>query len=121
MGHQNKHRQYGLRRPGASLVPLVVEIGGRWHPTVPRLVRRLAKDASARSANPGLDVAASLAARWGARLSALLIRGNAPVPWAAQWVEVCPLPHLLPENECSYELVCGGLGAVSSDDDGVVS
>ena len=104
-------RQYGQRRPGTSLVPLVVEIGGRWHPTVPRLVRRLAKDASARSTNPGLDVASMIAARWGARLSALLIRGNAAVQRAAHcehwepprpWVaDVCPLPHLLPEGSCS--------------------
>ena len=122
-------RQYGLRRPGTSLIPLVVEIGGRWHPTVPRLVRRLAKDASARSANPGLDVAATMAARWGARLSALLIRGNAAVQRAAHceqrnpprpWVaDVCPLPHLLPEGSCSFELACVGLEPPLSDVDGV--
>ena len=76
-------RQYRQRRPGTTLVPLVAEIGGRWHPSVPRLVRRLAKDACARSANPGLDIAATMAARWGARLSALLIRGNAAVQRAA--------------------------------------
>ena len=109
------------------MVPLVAEIGGRWHPSVPRLVRRLAKDACARSANPGLDIAATMAARWGARLSALLIRGNAavqraahcelrdePRPWAA---EVGSLPHLLPEGDCSYELACALSAALDSDRD----
>ena len=60
--------------------------------------------------------AAALTARWGARLSALLIRGNAVVHracWAALGVaprpwsgEAGPLPHSLPEGECNYELLC---------------
>ena len=29
-------QQYAQRRPGSALVPLVAEIGGRWHPSVPR-------------------------------------------------------------------------------------
>ena len=36
-------QQYAGRLPGACLVPLVAETGGRWHPSVPRLVRRLAR------------------------------------------------------------------------------
>eukprot|EP00973_Karenia_brevis_P026959 3719429-Karenia_brevis.AAC.1 len=36
-------RQYAGRVPGAALVPLVAEVGGRWHPSVPRLVRRVAQ------------------------------------------------------------------------------
>ena len=111
-------RQYRGRLPGAALVPLVAEIGGRWHPSVPRLVRRLAKECEARSgaaASSG-HFAAALTARWGARLSALVIRGNAavhckcrpaqppdPRPWHA---EAVPLPHLLPEGSCAFELLC---------------
>ena len=71
--------QYGQRLPGTRLVPLVAEIGGRWHYSVPRLVRQLAKATAARSSARGQDYAAAIAARWGARLSALLIRGNAAV------------------------------------------
>ena len=70
--------QYRRRIPGAMLIPLVAEVGGRWHPTVPRLVRRLAKECAARSSGIGVG-AAAIAARWGARLSSLLIRGNAAV------------------------------------------
>ena len=54
----------------------------------------------------------------GARLSALLLRGNAAVHRAAQpalpaasrqWCEgVGTLPHLVPDGECAYEL-CGWL------------
>ena len=98
------------------LVPLVAEVGGRWHASVPRLVRRLAKEASSRSASVGQDGAAAMAARWGARLSALLMRGNAAVHRAARCVvpepprpwlaDATPLPHLLPEGECTYELLC---------------
>ena len=120
--------QYRRRLPGATLVPLVAEIGGRWHPSVPQLVRRLAKESSTRS-NAGVATAqacaAALAARWGARLSALLIRGNAAVHRAAcreapepprAYVAVpSPLPHLSPEGECLYELLCGQPAAADSD------
>ena len=71
--------QYGQWLPGTRLVPLVAEIGGRWHYSVPRLVRQLAKATAARSSAQGQDYAAAIAAGWGARLSALLIRGNAAV------------------------------------------
>ena len=111
-------QQYARRLPGTTLVPLVVEIGGRWHPSVPRLVRRLAKDAAGRSPVGDPDrYSAALTARWRARLSALLIRGNAavqracqpafssaPRPWSA---DTAPLPHSLPEDVCAYELLCG--------------
>ena len=41
--HSHKlSRQYAHRRPGSRLVPLVAKIGGRWHPSVPQLVRRWA-------------------------------------------------------------------------------
>ena len=109
-------RQYCQRRPGSTLVPLVVEVGGRWHPSIPRLVRRLAKEVSARAPSIGHCGAAAVAARWGARLSALLVRGNAAVQRAARcdplpcrpWLAgIGPLPHLVPEGECAYELLCG--------------
>ena len=109
--------QYRHWLPGALLVPLVAEVGGRWHPSVPRLVARLAKACAARSSCPGRDgAAAAVGARWAARLSALLIRGNAAVHRAAQperpdigraWCgEVAPLPHLVPEGDCLYEVLC---------------
>ena len=109
--------QYRQRLPGTLLAPLVAEVGGRWHPSVPRIVRRLAKASAARSTGPVRDnAAAAVAARWGARLSALLIRGNAAVQRAAQpappsaprrWCcNAASLPHLLPEGDCLYEVLC---------------
>ena len=110
-------RQYGVRRTGVFLAPLVVEIGGRWHASVPPLVRRWARESYARSRAPGPDYACLLAARWAARLSALLILGKAAVHRAAR----CPialeigddtstqerrLSHLLPDGDCAYELMC---------------
>ena len=88
---------------------------------MPRLVRQLAKECAARSAGPGREYSSAIAARWAARLSALLMRGNAAVQRAARtderpvprpWSEDAgALPHLLPEGECLYELVClPGLG-----------
>ena len=42
--HAEKLRdQYARRLPGARLVPLVAEVGGRWHPSVPDLVRKWAR------------------------------------------------------------------------------
>ena len=127
--------QYGGRQPGALLHPLVAEVGGRWHPSVPRLVRRLAREYAARSHNRDLEnVSAATAARWGARLSALLLGGNAAVHRAAQtarsdastelqathtaqmaparaWVNgTSSLPHLVPEGDSSYELLCLACG-----------
>ena len=105
----------------------MAEVGGRWHFSVPRLVRQLAKECAARASGPGRGgAAAAIAARWGARLSALLIRGNAAVQRAGQptlplaprrpWeADAPPLPHALPEGDCSYELLC--TGAVPSDED----
>ena len=119
-------QQYPLRLPGAVLLPLVAEVGGRWPPSVPRLVRRLAKEYAARNEALDVDATSAVVARWAARLSALLIRGNAavhraararppadPRPWRAG---ISPLPHLLPEGDCAYELVCG-LGCASSGED----
>ena len=73
------------------------------------------------------DIAVSaIAARWGARLSALLVRGNAAVQRAAQpapplaqrtWcADACPVPHLIPEGECAYELLCLPPAAASEDE-----
>ena len=109
--------QYRQRLQGTRLVPLVAEIGGRWHFSVPRLVRQLAKECATRTSGPGRHgAAAAIAARWGARLSALLIRGNAAVQRAAQptlpfaprsWCEHAgPLPHVVPEGESLYEIIC---------------
>ena len=72
-------------------------------------------------ADPGAFVGA-LVARWAARLSALLIRGNAAVVRHAQGTFAAPLlggaageafalPHCLPEGACAYELLCLLLGA----------
>ena len=106
-------QQYPHRLPGAILLPLVAEIGGRWHSTVPTLVRRLARAYVQRT--PLLaGAAAAVTARWAARLSALLYRGNAAVVGAAR--PVLPvsvgrsqvgagLPHRLPEGDSSYELL----------------
>ena len=65
---------------------------------------------------PGLDASASGAvlARWAARLSAILIRGNAAVErqaWADREAlfgtgeESGALGHQLPEGDCAYELL----------------
>ena len=96
------------------LVPLVVEAGGRWHPSVPALVRGLAREYVART--PGLDATAASAvvARWSARLSATLIRGNGmcfraaglsaveePYPGDAAAGMACSVP----EGDCAYELL----------------
>ena len=106
--------QYKDRLPGSSLLPISAEVGGRWHPSVVGLVRRLARDYVART--PGLDPSAqgAVVSRWGARLSAILIRGNAAVVRAcigerptAPHVDVpgaAALAHLLPEGDCAYEL-----------------
>ena len=82
-----------------------------------RLVRQLAKECAARSPCRDADsIAAATCARWGARLSALLVRGNAAChraarvalpeearPWRA---DAGTLPHLLPEGPCLYEVAC---------------
>ena len=92
---------------------------------MPRLVRQLAKECAARTAGPGREYSSAIAARWAARLSALLVRGNAAVQRAARterclaprpWSEgVGALPHLLPEGECLYELAC--LPELGSEDE----
>ena len=87
-----KKHQYKHWIPWSSLVPLTAETGGRWHSTIPPLVRKLAKEYLARA--PGLedDALGAVVARWGALLSALLIRGNGvgvrsccDLSWAAMW------------------------------------
>ena len=61
-------------------------------------------------------MASAICARWGARLSALIVRGNAAVHRLAlpaevmehrPWCEGAPaLPHLLPHGSCLYEVLC---------------
>ena len=63
------------------------------------------------------NICALVVARWSARLSALLIQGNAAVVRSTQlniafphraWNDTATvLPHSLPEGECFYELLCG--------------
>ncbi len=109
-------RQYAQRVPGSRLVPLVVEVGGRWHKSVPALARDLAREYVART--PGLSGYAqgAVVARWQARWSALLIRGVAGVKRElagprASWMDSPAGPsrdglcHLEPEGACAYELL----------------
>ena len=91
------------------------ETGGRWHVSIPPLVRCLAKEYLQRT--PGLedDALGAVVARWGARLSALLIRGNGAVVRAGgPPLAVSPhvdiignsgLHDLVPEGDCAYELL----------------
>ena len=106
--------QYPLRVPGARLIPLIVETGGRWHASVPRLVRGLAREYVGRT--PGLPpwAVGTVVARWVARLSALVIRGNAAALRAMLPEQVVApaavglqsrLPHMSPEGESAYELL----------------
>ena len=113
-------------------MPLTAEVGGRWHPSVGPFIRRLARDYVARQ--PGLDDSAvgAVVARWGARLSAILLRGNAAVVQAGggEWhvpphvdfPDSCSLGHLVPEDDCSYELLVGtgeGVAGVDGEESGL--
>jgi hypothetical protein len=117
--HAHKLRvQYAERLPHTQLYPLVAEVGGRWHPSVPALLRRLAREHASQSLllGPvtGREGGGLLVARWMARLSATLIRGNAAVhrragycPPAARAAEPSsggPLAHLVPEGDSAYEV-----------------
>ena len=115
--HDHKLRvQYAARLPGSRLYPLVVEVGGRWHPSVPPLLRRLARESLGLSADPsGLsDSIGPVVSRWMARLSAALIRGNAAVHRRAGYLPPPvvpaeagiggPLAHMVPEGDSAYEL-----------------
>ena len=107
-------RQYSDRVPGALLVPLVVEGGGRWHPSVPPLLRKLARAYVRRSPELPATAVGPVLRRWATRLSAALVRGNghtvrAVVPSSgltgAHLVGVAGLPHCSPEGDSSYELL----------------
>ena len=97
------------------MVPLVAEVGGRWHPSVPDLVRKWARAYVARCPELPEYAVGQVASRWAARLSALLIRGNAliasealPAPGpgrAAPPAASGGLPDLCPEGESAYELL----------------
>ena len=108
-------RQYSSWLPGARLVPLVAEVGGRWHDSVPPLLRRLARAYVRRSAGMEATIGPALVlARWAARLSAALIRGNCAVFRRAGYAPAAPASsdsspggpwaHLVPEGDCTYEL-----------------
>ena len=119
-------RQYPHRLPGASLIPLVLETGGRWHPSVPSLARRLARDYVSRAPGFSPSAVSAVVARWAARLSAILAHGHAAVlldsgfpPPPGRDTQGCVadssevgigqgaarLPMFLPEGHCSYELL----------------
>ena len=97
------------------MVPLIAETGGRWHEAATRLLRVLARSYVART--PGLEAHAVgiVLDRWAARLSAILIRGNAAAvraggaPYEApnhvEEPDGPPLPHRLPEGDSVYELL----------------
>ena len=107
--------QYASRLPGARLVPLAVEVGGRWHPTVPALLRTWARAYVARALGLGGEAVGLVVARWAARLSAALLRGNAATlrragfapttPPVAEGGDDGPLAYLLPEGSSAYELL----------------
>ena len=108
--------QYAARLPGSRLHPLVVEVGGRWHPSVTSLLRRLARESLGQLSDPsGLSHSIGpVVSRWMARLSAALIRGNAAVHrragyWPPPVVQAesgvgGPLAHMVPEGDSAYEL-----------------
>ena len=113
--------QYADRLPGARLFPLVVEVGGRWHPSVPCLLKRLAREHVSRGLDlgelSGVGAVGLVLSRWAARLSATLIRGNAAVYRRAGYTPPPsrpadpspggPLAHLVPEGDSAFELwVC---------------
>ena len=94
-------------------------MGGRWHPSVPPLLRRFAREHVQRGVALGEGYAsgaeALVLARWVARLSAALLRGNAAVHRRAGYAPPArvaedaspadPLAHLVPEGESAYELL----------------
>ena len=97
------------------MVPLVVETGGRWHPSVPSLVRRLARSYVQRTLGLPDHAVAAVVSRWSARLSALLVRGNGlvarevvphrPARRGAGAGDADVLPSHCPEAESAYELL----------------
>ena len=114
--HERKlNEQYAARLPGARLVPLIVEVGGRWHGSVPSLLRRLARAYVARAPGLGPQAVGLVVSRWAARLSAALLRGNAAVLRRAGYSipprcdadvgDGAPLAHLVPEGPSAYELL----------------
>ena len=115
MRHKDKLRyQYGGRLPNARLVPLVVEVGGRWHHSVREVTHTLARAYVRRSGALPDDALGQVVSRWIARLSAILIRGSAAVLTHAGFapasaprdlvVDAGLLPHIDPEGDSTYEL-----------------
>ena len=108
--------QYAHRVVGSRLTPLVVETGGRWHSSVPGLARALARDLVTRLPGFATEDMGTVVAWWGARLSAILLRGNArayealgcpagPAGDVADHMPRGPLPHGVPEGGSVYELL----------------
>ena len=106
--------KYGRRIAGASLVPVVGEIGGRWHPSVHGLLQRMARDACRRNPLWGDGAAKAVVRRWGLRLSAVVMRAVAQValeaiprlnqPPVAEQLAAVVLPDLLADSEGSYNI-----------------
>lgn len=113
--HAEKLRQqYADRLPGARLIPVVAEAGGRWHSSVPKLLRGLARAYVGREVGLPGEAAGVVVARWAARLSALLIRGNGLAVRAAAPARPEArvgrgvgggLPAVVPEGDSAYELL----------------
>ena len=91
-----------------------MEDGGRWHASVPSLVRGLARAYVARAAGLDPSAVAFVVDRWAARLSAILLRGNAATIRAAGYSAGAPppsgdaLPGLaccIPEGDSAFELL----------------
>ena len=106
----------GMKDLGAVDAPLVVETGGRWHSSVPGLARALARDLVTRLPGFATEDMGTVVAWWGARLSAILLRGNArayealgcpaePSGDVADHMPRGPLPHGVPEGGSVYELL----------------
>ncbi len=112
--HRKLHSQYASRTSGARLVPLVVEVGDRWHDSVHPLLLRLARAYVVRALGLGPEATGRVMAHWAARLSAALLRGNAavlrragctPPPWThVDVADGSPLARLVPEGPSAYEL-----------------
>ena len=112
-GKRKSKVQYKHRSPGAVLIPLTAEVGGRWAQPAVKLLRKLSREYISREPALPSSSLGPVVGRWAARLSAILIRGNAAVVRAGGG-EFSPSPevgisgshtlaHLVPEGKCTYE------------------
>ena len=114
--NQKLKQQYQGRIEGSRLIPLVVELGGRWHPQVHHSLLAWVREACLRNLHWGDSAAPLLLRRWSRRLSALLLRGVAQVlleslPGSPHLDTPSPpgpsgiaVPNCIPEGASSYEL-----------------